>query len=30
MPDEVKHSLKLTRKNGFTVLKLTPDNYDVP
>ena len=30
MPEEVPKSLKLTRKNGFTVLKLTPDNYDVP
>lgn len=30
LPDEVKPSLKRTKKMGFHVLKLTPDTYKVP
>jgi len=30
IPKEVPLSLKQTRKNGFHVLPLKPDNYDVP
>lgn len=30
IPKEVPLSLKQTRKNGFYVLPLKPDNYDVP